>query len=545
MQFRETVSRSVERIEPLLARHHEAALVIALTLCAAVPRLVLLTNIPPGLHGDEAWTGLDARRILSEGWIGPYVGSALGQPAGPLYFAAPFEKLLGPDVLAVRLPMAILATATIPASYFAFRLMFNRVVAAFGSALLAVSLWHLHYSRIGFMVISWPLAEMATLAFLFWGLRTGRVIPFLLAGLCFGAGVYTYNAYPVFALPVALLFAWISLRELAPHRQEGHPWKQKTALLLSQLLLFVVGSLVAAWPMIRYATDPQHGYLNHHRSVSVFESDEWSSKDLLGKARFSLDRIRTFYTAAFWRGQPDGADAAGKRPMVDRVSLALLGIGLVLVLRRWREPAPAMVLASFVLLPVSSEFTFNALFRRSLGLVPFISVLAALPLASLWSHAATVPAPWRLPLRGATCAVVAIVAFLSFNYYFGEFPDSNIARFTFAVEIAEASKYMRQLPDDTYIYFYSGRWSFDYETRRYLAPNLRGEDRSREFGTFDLRRESASPVAFVLLPPYTEYASEVMRLYPGGRLTDSVQEDGTFLFRVYYLPAQSHLSQIH
>ncbi len=30
-----------------------------------MPRLVLLTEIPPGLHGDEGWTGIDARRVLT------------------------------------------------------------------------------------------------------------------------------------------------------------------------------------------------------------------------------------------------------------------------------------------------------------------------------------------------------------------------------------------------------------------------------------------------------------------------------------------------
>ena len=471
------------------------------------------------------------------------MGSALGQPSGPLYFAAPFEKIFGPDVLAVRLPMAILATVTIPASYFAFRLMLDRTVAAFGTALLAVSLWHLHYSRIGFMVISWPLAEMVTLTFLFWGLRTKRLVPFALAGLSFGAGIYTYNAYPVFALPVAVLLLWFWGRELAARMGQRLPRNREPwAPLLSQLTLFIAGSLLAAWPMIQYAADSEHGYLNHHRSVSVFQSDEWKSRDLPGKVRFSFDRVKDFYTAIFWRGQPDGADAAGATAMVDRLSLVLVAAGIVFLLPRWRQPASATVLASILLLPISSEFTFNALFRRSLGLVPFISILAALPLATLWRVARTSSLPVNLALRAAALAVVAAIGYQSFSYYFREFPDSAIARFTFAVEIAEASKYMRDLPDSTYVYFYSARWGFDYETRRYLAPNLQGEDRSKEFGTFGLQRETSSAVAFVLLPPYTEYASELMRRYPGGTLTQ-LERDGILLFRAYYLPPQNDLAR--
>jgi hypothetical protein len=513
-----------------------------LTLIAAVPRLVLLTEIPPGLHGDEGWTGIDARRILREGWIGPYVGSALGQPTGPLYFVAPFEKLLGPDVLAVRLPMAVLATATIPTSYAAFRLMFDRTVAGFASTLLAISLWHLHYSRIGFMVISWPLAEMVTLALLFWGFRSRTLLPYALAGLSFGAGIYTYNAYPVFALPVALLILWVAAGELWPHSQGvRHLWKpdrQRATGLALRLAVFLITSTVAAWPMIRYATDSQNEYLNHHRSVSVFHGDEWKSKDLLGKAKFSLDRVGDFYAAVFWRGQPDGVDAAGARPMVDRISLLLIAAGVVMLLTQWRKPAAAMVLASLVLLPLPSEFTYTALFRRSLGLAPFVSLVAALPLATLWDWARNRSFFLHRHLQIAALASVGVIAFQSFDYYFRDFPDSGIARFTFAVEIAEASNYMRELPKGTYVYFYSARWAFDYETRRYLAPDVEGEDKSREFGMFDLERDRSSAVVYVLLPPYTDYASQLQDLYPGGNMTEA-NKDGEVLFRAYYLPAST------
>ncbi|HWQ28699.1 MAG TPA: hypothetical protein VNN12_06720, partial [Dehalococcoidia bacterium] len=359
-----------------------------------------------------------------------------------------------------------------------------------------------------------------------------------LAGLSFGAGIYTYNAYPVFALPVAVLLLWVAGRELAPRIRDRLVSDRGQRRTLVSVALFIGGSILAAWPMIRYASDPEHGYLNHHRSVSVFQSDEWKSRDWLDRVRFSLDRVKDFYAAAFWKGQPDGADAAGARSMVDRISLLLVTVGVLLLLPRWREPASATVLASLVLLPISSEFTFNALFRRSLGLVPFISILAALPLANLWRRAGTYSAPLNFALRVAPLAVLAAIGYQSLSYYFRDFPDSDIARFTFAVEIAEASKYMQDLPEDTYVYFYSARWSFNYETRRYLAPNLEGEDRSKEFGTFGLQRERSSAVAFVLLPPYTEYASQLVRLYPGGTLTQ-VEQDGVLLFRAYYLPPES------
>ena len=55
----------------------DLALAAVFLVVGAVPRLVLLGDIPPGLHGDEAAFGLEARRILDEG-IGAWSGVALG-----------------------------------------------------------------------------------------------------------------------------------------------------------------------------------------------------------------------------------------------------------------------------------------------------------------------------------------------------------------------------------------------------------------------------------------------------------------------------------
>lgn len=47
--------------------------ILAITALAAFLRLYKLTEIPPGIIGDEGLMGINARRILDEGWIGAYV----------------------------------------------------------------------------------------------------------------------------------------------------------------------------------------------------------------------------------------------------------------------------------------------------------------------------------------------------------------------------------------------------------------------------------------------------------------------------------------
>ena len=504
----------------------DLAILLALTVLAAVPRLVALADIPPGLHGDEAWTGIDARRVLDEGWIGPYVVSALGQPTGPLYFAAPVIAIFGDTVFAVRLSMALLAIVTIPVAYLTVRVMSGRTLATFAAILLALSLWHLHYSRIGFMVISWPLMELVTLLFLFLGVKTGRWAFFGLAGLALGAGIYTYNAYPVFALPFGLVVVWLAWRNRG---QDLVRFATRVALMLGLALL-------AALPMILYAADSNNSYLSHHRGLSILETDDWESGGLLDRADILVDATGDFLSAAFWSGAPDGADGAGDQAMVDRVSLVLMIAGLAIFIWRWREPGRVAVLLMVALLPFATIITTNGTFRQSLGVVPFLAVLAAAPLALWWDSAKGLPLPWRNASYAGIALIVASVGYLNLNFYFNEFPDTSIARFTFGEPLTDASVYMHDLAGDPYVYFYSGRWSFNYETRRFLAADREGEDRSNEFGTFSLEPDRAGDVVYVFLAPYLEQADEVERLFPGGTRFDSVDADGTGRFRAYFLP---------
>ncbi len=87
----------------------------------------------------------------------------------------------------------------------------------------------------------------------------------------------------------------------------------------------------------------------------------------------------------------------------------------------------------------------------------------------------------------------------------------------------------------------SGRWSFNYETRQFLAPGYQGEDRSQEFGPLglDLTTDGSRDVLYLFLPPYQDLIDQVAQQYPGGTTTESRDDDGQVLFRAYRLPGPS------
>ncbi len=518
----------VARLADLLrSARSEIAIVTCLTLAAAVLRLVLLDQIPAGLHGDEAWTGLNAWEILHKGWIGPYASGALGYPSGPLYFAAVLVKVLPDTIFTVRCSMALLGIATIPVAYLAFRAMFDRTLATIAASLLVVSAWHLHFSRIAFPVISWPFIEVVVLLFLFLAIKTERRVYYGAAGMALGAGIYTYNVYLIFLVPVGLFIVWLAAHKRGPElmRFAYH------VALMGALAIFV------ALPMINYIRGPGP-YLNN-RGQSLLQTEEWKSSDFEGKSEIVFHRTRDFFLSAFWRGQPDFADGAGSQAMVDRVSVALMAIGAVVLLWRWRQPSSLIVFLMVAVLPFGSIFTIDGLFRRSLGMVPFLVILAATPLAIWWRFASTLSFPLRSFNYAGIAVIFAAIAFMNLNYYFAKFPDTDAARYTFGQEYTDAVLRIRDLPGNPYVYFYSQRWNFFYETRLYLGPNMKGEDRSLEYSEnkdTSLQTDRKRDVVYVFLGVYMRKIDEVERLYPGGSRFQKTNDRGEIEFRGYYLP---------
>jgi 4-amino-4-deoxy-L-arabinose transferase-like glycosyltransferase len=516
----------------------DLAIIGAITLLAAILRLWDLGSIPLGLHGDEAWTGIDARRVLHEGWIGPYLPSAVGQPIGPVYFTALIFKFLPQTTFTLRFSMALFGIATIPLAYAVFATMFDRTVAAFASLLLAVMMWHLHLSRTGFMVVSWPFIEMAALLALWHAMRLRSYALFVLAGALTGAGVYTYNAfYLFFPLPfVAMLWTYVPWR--------GRTWRWRTAL---HVALFALVALLVALPMIQYIDDHTEVYRSHQKLVSITNSDSWKGADGIGEHAHVVWRRAVEWTDGLVNGgRPDFGDglATDHHPPLGRLTALLALIGVGVALWNWRNAAYAVVLASLLVMPLGALLTTgDGLFRRTLGLAPFIALLAAIPLALLWERL------WRLRGNARYAAALALVipAYLGVTTtyaYFGPVQDDVNFKVIYPYQMDAASHYVAGLPAGTFVYFYSGTWSFYYETRRFIAPHAVGVDRSDQFRQpmsvtndepLDFSVDRSRSVAFVFLDPYLDNLDSVIAEYPGGRVTDVTKGDET-LFLAYYLP---------
>ena len=157
-------------------------------------------------------------------------------------------------------------------------------------------------------------------------------------------------------------------------------------------------------------------------------------------------------------------------------------------------------------------------------------------MALAWEHALKLRWLGRWALLGAVVVVLSLLARVNLVRYFDTFANSPSTSVAFVEDLTKASEYVADLPGTPYIYLFSDRWVYGYETQRYLLPNRRGEDRSKEHGNFTLEAERDQDVVFVFLFPYFELLSEVEARYPGGISHKENDSAGKLLFRAYYLP---------
>ena len=125
-------------------------------ILAFLLRVVGLSKFPVGFTPDEASFGYDAFSLIKTGkdqWgeSFPLVFESFGDYKSPLlsYLAIPFVWLFGLTKASIRLPNALLGTASVYVVYLLTLELFpkKKMLAYLSSFLLAISSWHVMMSR--------------------------------------------------------------------------------------------------------------------------------------------------------------------------------------------------------------------------------------------------------------------------------------------------------------------------------------------------------------------------------------------------------------
>ncbi len=195
---------------------------LAILVLASGLRLYRLGSYPP-LNADEAAIGYNAWSLLKTGrdehgesWPIHFKSFGDDKPGAYFYLVLPFVASLGPNEWAIRLPSAIMGILTIYLVYLLADLLWqDKKLGLIWAFVLAVSPWHLHFSRGGWESnAALFLITLAVYLFFKSGRQKKRLSHLLLSVFCFSLAMYTYHSARLVipALVIGLLvFNWKTL----------------------------------------------------------------------------------------------------------------------------------------------------------------------------------------------------------------------------------------------------------------------------------------------------------------------------------------------
>ncbi|MDH4207618.1 MAG: glycosyltransferase family 39 protein [Anaerolineae bacterium] len=367
----------------------ELVLLALITLLAATLRLYRLDDIPPGLCGDTAYKGIGANRILAGDYPIFFAESWGGIEPMYMYLLAGLFKLLGSTPLAIKLLSAIIGIVTVPLLHLVAReLLDSRAMGLLASTLLAISFWHISYSRLGWEIILGPPFVILTLYLLWRALKTNRWRDFVWTGLALGASLYTYQAQRF--LPILIIGYLLYLALL-----ERGFWKEYAAKVI---LCLAVAILVFAPLGLYFATHPDV-FFRRAGEVSIFNPEKNPRGPLYSLALSTVKVLGTYNLQGdpLWRHNLPG------RPAFDLLISVFFLFGFAVCLTRWRQRPYSLLMFWLVILtlpPILTPPRDVPHFSRSIGALPAACVFPAIGMGRLWTW-------WRQRRPSARAKVIA------------------------------------------------------------------------------------------------------------------------------------------
>jgi len=197
-----------------------------IVVIASFLRVYRLNEVPVSLFGDELDVGYQAYSILKTGkdYYGnflPFHFQSLAEWRTPLYLysAVPTVALFGISPLGVRLPAAVFGVLGIISFYFLVKIIreeylksSNYKLEVIASFLLAISPWHIQYSRAGFEVTELLFFLLSGFYFFIKGLKNGKYL--YISAICFGLAPWIYSTAKLFVPLAGLALLLIFSRQI-------------------------------------------------------------------------------------------------------------------------------------------------------------------------------------------------------------------------------------------------------------------------------------------------------------------------------------------
>jgi 4-amino-4-deoxy-L-arabinose transferase-like glycosyltransferase len=439
-------------------RRSATVLLAAIALAAVALRLWQLGQVPPGFQFDEAHNALDAARVL-DGQLAVFFPDNGGREPLLAYLQALALAVLGPanTVPAIRLVSALAGLLTVALLYrFVLGFLGDRLVASLAAGFLALSYWHVHFSRYGIRAVLAPLWAVGAV-WMWWravgppaeaaagpGAAASRRWA-ALCGLCLAGAFYSH---PTGRLLPLVLLGHAAYRTLADRPGARPVWR---SLGLAAAVAFLLGL-----PLLAYFLSEPARFLAHPSDVSLASvaAEQFGGNLALALAHHAGALLGMFFLA----GDPSTFHNLPGLPVFDALSALLFVIGLGVLLgwlasraggRRDRAVLLLLWLVLLLLPTLVSDRPPN--YSRAIAALPVIALLPALGLGWLLERLPAGRAAWRPALAGLALIVAGL---WTARHYFVDFAGLPQAYYSYDVEKLDAYRALAALAEEANVFLH-------------------------------------------------------------------------------------------
>ena len=517
----------MKRLQKLITNKKFSMITLGLiVLLAAVLRLWSLGAVPPSPDWDEVALGYNAYSILytgrdEYGKLMPVVLQSFNdyKPAFYTYTTIPFIAIFGLTTFAVRLPSALVGIGAILITYFLVKELFTvrgatknskqssvEILALIAAFLLAISPWHIQFSRAAFEANMGLTTNLLAMLFFLKGLKK----PWLLsvAAICMAGNFYIYQSDRVFTPLLGIALFIIYRKEL---------FSLPKKYLVSA---FLIGVLVLS-PLFYYIATNANA-LSRAKGVSVFSQQtmllESSQKKLeedkanhnfLGEV---LHNRRVIYTRESIGGYLSHYDLnwlfltgdserhhAPHMGLLYLWELPFLLIGIyALLFFPFPTKTKLLIFSWFLITPLPAAITFDVPHAvRTLNFLPTFQIFIALGLIQTFLFLKN----YRLKIL--VCSLFFIILFCNFAYYFNQyFVQQN--------------------------YYYSREWQYGYEDAVKFVKQIEGK-----YDTIMIARDTPLDQSYIFFLFYLQYPPQEYQQQINNRSDNSGNFDDAHDFGKY------------
>ena len=516
-------------------------------IIAAFLRLYNLTpqvgGLPPGLYPDEAMDGNNALQALSKlpslDGFNVFYPENNGREGLMMWLIALSFSIFGVSIWSIKIVAAIIGILTVLGLYLLTNELFSfnnltfqhsntpTIIALLSSFFLATSFWHTNFSRIGFRAILLPFILVFSFYFLLRGFRTRKILNFILSGIFFGLGFYTYISFrfAILILPVIFLPYWLI------YKKEGSP--RKFLLFTFYFLLF---TFLIALPIGLYFLKHPQDFVGRAAPISVFSAKN-PIKEFLKSLILHLAMFN-FYGDPNWRHNFSGSPMLPWPIGILFLIGVILSFGEIFKKSNYRNRNYQLLFTFYFLL-----FTFFTMLLpgiltyegiphslRVIGVIPVVYIFVAIGSLKTYQFFDKNTKNKKLLLVACYFFLVAI-AFSEFDKYFFDWGKNKEVVGAFTERFLKEGEILASLPNDVqkYVIVNESGVSVPYpdgipmpaQTIMFIENSKYGEIKSNYLLPKDLDRIKIDKKGVILLMAFEQnLANEILKKFPEGKIEE-------------------------